>query len=594
LENDHARDVLLAVIRKHGGNIDDVYANWCVTVAEGNPYFLQELANHWIETGEEHSVPPSLTAIINERLSRLSPDTLQLLQACAVLEQNSTLDCLDAVLEYDAREMLLAINELGRTGMLVVSKNSRNGGPDRLLPRHEILASIAISKLSAPARAFLHRRTASTLEKSGHERSAAIFWDAAKHWQLAGDTTHAFELARSCAKHLMDLGLPAAAADAYSKTLGYCATVEEKVATLSGLAIAQYASRAWKEIEATVTQLQELKRASTPDFDEHNEFELMTIRAQRAVRGAHLTLDKAIACLTAESATPNHRVSAGGTALMICDELCDHETMRSIYERIAPIFSLNSVDDFLRLRAEMVYHSVCGDLTKGVASAKAAVEEQRRRANPSELFTILCNAANSCRTAGLFDDAETALQEAYGIAEQQGVGVSAATALLDRIYMHLELGNTKRSRQLYDALITKRVKPENDESKWRVPALATRLALLEGRHADAMMLTRNSLKYVRLDRVADRRVYHLALIVAARLHNKGRDFEEALPLLEKAYLRARVNSRQAFATSALYHALLATGNVSRAEQLLNDYLTYFRREPWPVDLKMMRRLVGLT
>ena len=38
---------------QHGREIEDAYLDWCVRVAEGNPYFLQELANHWVETGDQ-------------------------------------------------------------------------------------------------------------------------------------------------------------------------------------------------------------------------------------------------------------------------------------------------------------------------------------------------------------------------------------------------------------------------------------------------------------------------------------------------------------------------------------------------------------
>ena len=74
---------MLGIVRQHGVEINERYLQWCVRVADGNPYFLQELASQYLETGEEQSVPSSLSALLTERIARLSAPSLQpvLLQA---------------------------------------------------------------------------------------------------------------------------------------------------------------------------------------------------------------------------------------------------------------------------------------------------------------------------------------------------------------------------------------------------------------------------------------------------------------------------------------------------------------------------------
>ncbi|HJP59056.1 MAG TPA: AAA family ATPase, partial [Gemmatimonadaceae bacterium] len=44
---------------------------WCQNIAEGNPFFLQELIHHWLETGQRFEAPPSVTKILDERVARL-------------------------------------------------------------------------------------------------------------------------------------------------------------------------------------------------------------------------------------------------------------------------------------------------------------------------------------------------------------------------------------------------------------------------------------------------------------------------------------------------------------------------------------------
>jgi predicted ATPase len=207
LEPGPSRDVVLAVVRQHGREIEESYLDWCVRAAEGNPYFLQELANQWVETGEQHKAPSSLVAVLNERISRLASDSLQLLQTCAVLEKNSTMERIEKVLDYPPHQTLRAMNELGRAGMLVMepSPTGKNGA-DRFASRHDLLSNAALARLTAPAQAFLHRQAGVVLESEiDSQHSAAILWDCAKHWQLAGrsgevvrDTPHGGGPAERC------------------------------------------------------------------------------------------------------------------------------------------------------------------------------------------------------------------------------------------------------------------------------------------------------------------------------------------------------------------------------------------------------------
>lgn len=589
-----SRDLLLSVVRSQGASIDDDYASWCVVVGDGNPYFLQQLATHWIETGEKQSVPPSLAVILEERLRRLHPQTLQVLQTCCVLEQNSTLTRIESMLQFPAHQMLSAINELGRAGMLTVNVDPISMA-DRLSPRHDLLAAAALAQLSAPALAFLHRKAASILEREiSDDESAAILWDSAKHWREAGDTSHAFELAKTCATHLMELGLPRAATEAYQRTLTYCATADERFATLKQLARAQYSGDQWSETVETVAEVNKLAKLLAPKATRHDEFELMELRARWRSEVNNLPIADAIECLEATDASVDHRVAAGAAALMMSDQACDHGAMRRIYGGIENAWSIEPPDLVLRHRADMVYHSVCGDLAKGVNAARQLVEEQRKRGDPAELVTALCNAAASWRTAGLFGDAETALIEAFDIAERQGVGTSASTALLFLAQISLEIGNNSRARDLYETMVARAAKPEAERDQKRLVAVGARLAITEKRYAEARRVTRGWLRRLQRDPLADRRVYRAAVFVGARIVERGEDFFAGLSVLEDAFRRARVNSRQTFPAGVLYHALAVAGQSQKAEEILQEYLTKHRREPWMPSDDLLRQYVGFN
>jgi hypothetical protein len=131
-------------------------------------------------------------------------------------------------------------------GMIVseLPEEAQSGG-ERLASRHELLSNVALMQLTPPARRFLHRRIGKVLEAEIDDHySAATLWDCAKHWQLAGDHAHAWHLATSCAAHLMKIGLPTAAAQAYQQSLNFCSTDNERLDVLSAQAVAFYSTAA--------------------------------------------------------------------------------------------------------------------------------------------------------------------------------------------------------------------------------------------------------------------------------------------------------------------------------------------------------------
>src|SRR6266568_7751001 len=85
LGNREAATVIQTVIghRDTAAAIDEF--DWLISAGDGNPYFLQELTKHWIETGRRYEVPSSVAVGLDERISRLRGVARQLLQVVAVL-----------------------------------------------------------------------------------------------------------------------------------------------------------------------------------------------------------------------------------------------------------------------------------------------------------------------------------------------------------------------------------------------------------------------------------------------------------------------------------------------------------------------------
>ena len=589
LEPGPSKDVVLGVVRQQGREIDEGYVAWCVNVAEGNPYFLQELANQWVEGVDRYAVPVSLAAVLNDRIARLRPDSLLLLQTCALLEKNSTLDRLEKVVAFEAHRMLHAIHELGVSGMIVgESDESGNKGTDRLLSRHDLLSTAAVAHLATPARAYLHRRIGTVLEvEIGHERSASILWDCANHWQLAGNAARALQLAKSCAAHLMEVGLPTAAAEAFERSLLYCNAVEERLSVLEDLARAHYRANAWSQVREAIAKTHRIRRRLRPRASEHDEFELMDIRANWLTAPSRLPLDRAAKCLHAADASPDHRVQAGVLTLMMLDLTCQQDEMPATYDLIEQLATDPSVKETDRLEAAMVYHTLWGSLDSALEATRTLIAKERQGGNCGDLCRRLCNAATVFRTAGQFDHAIELLLETEALATHHRLVSGKGDALPMLAHLALERGKNEEAYGWYRELLNLDPRDQRATVRLDLAAIGARLAVLENKPALARRRFSTKLTQLLREPLGQRRAYGLAVHVAIDLA-AGRLSQSALKALETTHIASRRNLHQTFAATVLYRALRQDGRKERAQQLFDEYVTQYRREKWPIPRHFLK------
>ena len=128
------------------------FAMTCVTRAEGNPLFLEQLLRSAEETSEE-SVPDSVQSIVQARMDSLAPIDKQALQAASVIGQRFSLDLLRHVIgqpQYGCAE-------------LVRHRLVRPEG-DAYLFAHALIRDGVHASLLKTNRAALHRHAADWFE----------------------------------------------------------------------------------------------------------------------------------------------------------------------------------------------------------------------------------------------------------------------------------------------------------------------------------------------------------------------------------------------------------------------------------------------
>lgn len=193
-----------AQIRTLVAHVPEPVARHIQTHAAGNPFFAEELARgirpHSTSSGQLPPLPDTISAVLDQRLSNLSPACQQLLGKASVLGGSFQFSVLSQLVAPASSEDLVLdlLEEALCAGVL-----TEEGAGTRITYHfwHPLLVSHLYNSLSATRRAHLHLRAASVLQQvyADHqeEEAAAITYHLtsgdgeraaiARYAELAGD-----------------------------------------------------------------------------------------------------------------------------------------------------------------------------------------------------------------------------------------------------------------------------------------------------------------------------------------------------------------------------------------------------------------------
>lgn len=172
-------ELAAAISELTGGNAFLVCELWrdlvetrAVTVAAGRIELTRPLS--------ELGTPESIREVVSQRLSRLAPQTQDLLELAAAAGAEFELSTIRGAAALDEAELRAALDEAERSGM-IEELHSRT-----LAYRfsHELVRRALYDRLSGLRKAELHRRVGEALEGSG-DRSARALADLAHHFASA-------------------------------------------------------------------------------------------------------------------------------------------------------------------------------------------------------------------------------------------------------------------------------------------------------------------------------------------------------------------------------------------------------------------------
>lgn len=563
-----------------------VFIGRSLAVAEGNPFFLQELAHHWVETGGRYEAPPSITKVLQERLARLSGEALHVLQTCAVLGDCATIDRVEKVLGYQPHVLLAAIEELSQAAMLNSPSEETDSPSGQLQPRHDFLSFAAIGRLAPLSLAFIHRRAADVLETEiGDEAMpTTLLWACAHHRHHAGDRERALSLTMSCAEHLLEVGLASEAAIAFQRSLEYTVSDGQRLRLLPRLALAFELGGAWEKCRQTWSRCIHVFTQQDPTNSKHNDFELRLLDARfRSALDFATLFEETIPCVSSLEASPAHRVRAAILAMKIAVDFGQSDRTDWLYREVSPVLFDASVSEYDRLELEMIHRTDRGDGMVPLDDLYRLAEAARSSGGEVAYSRALITAASACRRAARYEDGLSFVSRAEDHARSNNLHAKRIEISLAAVLLHIAAGNFAAARKELRAANDYTVGTGNNRLRNEIHYHAARLALEDGDLASAAS------EFESIDPPSStfslsRKGYYFALYVRIRLQ-QGRtrdDIATTVEALEANHLKMRGAGPRDFESHALYLGLCAVGESQRAADVLIAYVNEYRRCKWPL------------
>jgi DNA-binding SARP family transcriptional activator len=570
LSEEHSRMFVREYFAEAVRVVSEAELTWCNSVASGNPGFLMLACAQCASASGDRDVPKDILTIVDRRIASLSASARVVLEACAVLGDDSNAIVLSGVLDVPTIELVGVLRELERGGLIEYQH-------ERIRLRGSLLLNRVIAAASHSALSVLHARSAEALEAT--TTTTGRLWRVAIHWRNAGEHRRSRIAFEQSWRKSIQLGQPAFAEASIRECLALATSVLEKTALLDDLI----------EVTKTVGDSHATIRA----IDER--IALSRLESGDTELSEQLAFDRLDALLS-DSEDPSS-AERDLTTFMHSTVLDTTRRLRAIRRLMMsadatanPAMAAAAKDGLLSLpvdapearassnQALLIYHTVFGSpaLARSLALDTIAVG----RLNPNNWLHISgrVNASLALQVVGDASDALRELEDCYPAVVS--TGVSSSCILVASRMASFALDDGDMDSAISWSHRAKTHIPSNFDGRLPSEYLSVNadLALLNGEFGVArqfIAMMRNNTPLYRAPR------YRTELLsYSHRLHHyEGRrpPAEEVTQLLKWHY-RARSYGRHDDIMEALWTSLVADGRSVLASSLLLEYLAKCRRE----------------
>src|SRR5687768_3924175 len=385
--NDESCELLVTrFCAAHEDSLDQAIRERIIQLSGGNPFFLVELLKHRSELLSDE-LPVTVQALLEDRLSRLSPAALTVLRAAAVLGLSSTVERMHRMVERKTSDVLNALTELHAAGML----SPKDGGA---ICRHDTIREAVLERTPTAARVLLHRRAARTIGREAlRDGGVSLLWESVHHWRNAGSVRNGVRLALLLAKRLLTLGLANDALTVLADCEQSAVDASDCLRSIVGQAKALRMLGDWDRLRdvLAVWKAKNSRFGLTPPI--HSPMELLGFEAHFHAKSTFCTLPSTVdSCIYSRLASPRHRLAAATLALINADNHADAQSAERVYDAISQLSPSNLRQRIDLLTLSSVFHASFGDEAR-VAELLAELVDLTRRMRQPVLRAVLLRRA---------------------------------------------------------------------------------------------------------------------------------------------------------------------------------------------------------
>jgi len=187
LDAEACRELASALVGDGEGGEDAVAR--LVSVADGNPLFVEELAASLADGVTGPALPVTVTAAIAARIDALPPALRSVLFSASVVGRTFWRDLVEALTPGVTVDE--ALDDLERRDLIRREHASRLEGDVEYRFRHALIRDVAYATLPRAERAARHGDVARYVETAVGEETESLGWILAHHWRSAGEPERA-------------------------------------------------------------------------------------------------------------------------------------------------------------------------------------------------------------------------------------------------------------------------------------------------------------------------------------------------------------------------------------------------------------------
>lgn len=448
-----------AIGKDLAASLSNEVERWIVSSSEGTPLMLRALVEHWIVTGDAVGVPPTLTALLEQRLDRLSLHAVRALQAIAKLGRFASLERIDAVLELPTHELMHALEQLEESGCLAVSQAS-------LVVTHDLVRQVAVGRITSLVSSKLHIKIAEVLESEFNStESPELLLESLSHLaQSKADSVlcafvdrHEQRLLESgrpqfvlhCLESLKGSSLPILNLTRYSRMI---ARLEAESGNFQ---------RALRSLSHAVRITATIEPQKADAVDEHLSYVESAFRSDPIADPVELG-EYSGTIASSDKARFDLRLRAADIGLVIASNTCDYSLAEKCFRGLEATAEKHSSDERIQ-RIAVMFHTVFGSTDVAYRHAKSLIARGLNQPATTALVVDCSRAGYVFRMTGHPDDARRAFERARMLAFEIDSTRLAEYPTWQLAQVYLEAGNIHEAIR-FTNLLAEYALTNNDEN----------------------------------------------------------------------------------------------------------------------------------